>query len=119
MACATFSRSSPPMVATSRSRYCAAEFTDAIIARRLYRPKQAAGAVAWAVLFERHCKYVKTRTQLHAIRERRGIGAAQVAKLAGVSRQTIYAIEAGDYVPNTALALQLARILEARVEDLF
>jgi putative molybdopterin biosynthesis protein len=62
---------------------------------------------------------VETRTQLRAVRKRRGVGAAQLAKLASVSRQTIYAIEAGDYVPNTALALQLARILEVRVEDLF
>ena len=47
------------------------------------------------------------------------MSAAQLAKLAEVSRQTVYAIEAGDYVPNTILALQLARILEVRVEDLF
>src|SRR6266436_3123036 len=60
-----------------------------------------------------------TRTELPRIRQQRGISAAQVARLAGVSRQTIYAIEAGDYVPNTTLALQLARILEVRVEDLF
>jgi molybdate-binding protein/DNA-binding XRE family transcriptional regulator len=60
-----------------------------------------------------------TRTHLHHFRQQRGLSAAQVAKLAGVSRQTIYAIEAGDYVPNTTLALQLAQILEVRVEDLF
>ncbi len=62
---------------------------------------------------------METRTHLHHIRQQRGFSAAQVSKLAGVSRQTIYAIEAGDYVPNTAVALQLARILEVRVEDLF
>jgi len=62
---------------------------------------------------------METRTQLNPIREQRGVSAAQLAKLAGVSRQTIYAIEAGDYVPNTTLALQLAHILEVRVEDLF
>lgn len=62
---------------------------------------------------------METRTQLNSIREQRGVSAAQLAKLAGVSRQTIYAIEAGDYVPNTTLALQLAQILEVRVEDLF
>lgn len=62
---------------------------------------------------------METRTQLNQVREQRGISAAQLAKLAQVSRQTIYAIEAGDYVPNTALALQLAHILEVRVEDLF
>jgi len=62
---------------------------------------------------------VETRTQLHEIREQRGISAVRLAQLTGVSRQTIYAIEAGDYVPNTALALQLAKILEVHVEDLF
>ncbi len=62
---------------------------------------------------------METRTQLHGVREQRGISAAQLAKLAGVSRQTVYAVEAGDYVPNTTLALQLARILDVRVEDLF
>ena len=62
---------------------------------------------------------METRTQLNQIRQQRGSSAAELAKLAGVSRQTIYAIEAGDYVPNTALALQLAKILEVRVEDLF
>src|SRR5579863_5716538 len=60
-----------------------------------------------------------TRTELPAIRKRRGISAARLAALANVSRQTIYAMEAGDYVPNTALALQLAKLLEVRVEDLF
>lgn len=62
---------------------------------------------------------METRTQLNEIRGQRGISASEVAKRAGVSRQTIYAIEAGDYVPNTALALKLAQILEVRVEDLF
>ncbi len=62
---------------------------------------------------------MQTRTQLPEIRRRRGISTAQLAKSAGVGRQTIYSIEAGEYVPNTALALALARILEVRVEDLF
>lgn len=62
---------------------------------------------------------MQTRTNLAAIRQRRGSSASELARLTGVSRQTIYSIEAGDYVPNTALALQLARILEVRVEDLF
>jgi molybdate-binding protein/DNA-binding XRE family transcriptional regulator len=36
-----------------------------------------------------------------------------------VSRQTIYAIEAGTYVPNTEVALRLARELEVTVDELF
>src|SRR5580693_291742 len=62
---------------------------------------------------------METRTHLHQIRERRGISAAALAKLAGITRQTIYAVEAGDYVPNTTVALQLARALEVQVEELF
>jgi molybdate-binding protein/DNA-binding XRE family transcriptional regulator len=57
--------------------------------------------------------------QLAVIRRSRGIGAADLARRVGVSRQTIYAIEAGSYTPNTELALGLARELEVSVEQLF
>ncbi len=43
----------------------------------------------------------------------------ELAKLAGVSRQSIHAIESGKYVPTTMLALKLARILSTSVEELF
>lgn len=56
---------------------------------------------------------------LAELRQRRGLSAAGLAKMVGVSRQTIYAMEAGGYVPNTAVALRMARALEAEVEDLF
>ena len=56
---------------------------------------------------------------LAQFRQRRGIAAADLAQRVGVSRQTIHAIESGAYVPNTAIALRLARELEASVEDLF
>lgn len=62
---------------------------------------------------------METRTHLKQIRERQNVSAAALAKLAGITRQTVYAIEAGNYVPNTTLALQLAKILEVRVEQLF
>jgi molybdate-binding protein/DNA-binding XRE family transcriptional regulator len=56
---------------------------------------------------------------LTAHRQRRGYSAADLAQRAGISRQTVYAIESGSYVPNTAVALRLARTLEVTVEDLF
>lgn len=62
---------------------------------------------------------METRTRLKDVRERRGISAAELARRVGVSRQTIYAIEAGTYVPNTSIALSLAHELGASVEDLF
>jgi putative molybdopterin biosynthesis protein len=68
-----------------------------------------------------HVKGTRTevRNNLTQMRVKRGIGAAQLAVEAGVSRPTIYAIEAGIYVPNTKVSLKLARALEATVEELF
>ncbi len=61
----------------------------------------------------------KIENSLGSIRQKRGFSAAQLARMVGVSRQTVYAMEAGTYVPNTAVTLQLARALEVKVEDLF
>ena len=64
---------------------------------------------------------VKSRVQsrLAEIRKSRGMGASDLARRVNVSRQTIYAIEAGTYVPNTEVALNLARELEVTVDELF
>src|SRR5581483_323048 len=56
---------------------------------------------------------------LQEIRKRRGISAADLAHRVGVSRQTIYAIEEGTFVPNTAVSLQLSRVLDVKVEEIF
>ena len=61
----------------------------------------------------------RVHSRLAEIRQQRGVAAADLARRAGVSRQTIYAMEAASYVPNTAVALRLARILEVPVEELF
>jgi molybdate-binding protein/DNA-binding XRE family transcriptional regulator len=58
-------------------------------------------------------------THLAELRRKRGLTAQRLAAAAGVSRQTIYAIEAGTYVPNTSAALRLARELGVTVEELF
>src|ERR1017187_3023869 len=58
-------------------------------------------------------------TSLGTLRRKRGLSAIHLAAAAGVSRQTIYAMEAGTYVPNTAVALRLARALDTTVEELF
>ncbi len=61
----------------------------------------------------------RVHSRLAEARQSRGVAAVALARVAGVTRQTIYAIEAGTYVPNTAIALKLARALEMPVEDLF
>ena len=44
---------------------------------------------------------------------------AELAEKVGVTRQTIIAIEKGDYTPSVALALRLAKVFKTSVEDLF
>lgn len=59
------------------------------------------------------------QARLGTIRKERKLPASELARRIGVSRQTIYAIEEGSFVPNTAIALRLARELEVPVEALF
>ena len=65
------------------------------------------------------CNVNKTFNNLAGIRRRRGFSAVELAGRVGVSRQTIHAIEAETYVPNTLVALKLARALGVSVEDIF
>jgi putative transcriptional regulator len=43
----------------------------------------------------------------------------QLADAIGVTRQTIYSIEKGKFVPSTIIALKLARFFKMNVEDIF
>jgi putative transcriptional regulator len=43
----------------------------------------------------------------------------ELARRAGVTRQTIIALEAGRYVPSLALAFRIARVFGAAVEEVF
>lgn len=44
---------------------------------------------------------------------------AELGQLVGASRQTIVALERGDYAPSVFLALRIARTLGGTVEELF
>jgi putative transcriptional regulator len=43
----------------------------------------------------------------------------ELAKAVGVTRQTIIAIEKGDYNPSLELAFKIARYFGAGIEDIF
>jgi putative molybdopterin biosynthesis protein len=62
---------------------------------------------------------VRVNNRLAELRLQRGLSAAALASAAGVKRQTIYALEARRYVPNTVVALRLAQVLRVSVEELF
>ncbi len=60
------------------------------------------------------------KTQLKKYRFDKGdLSQQQLADMVGVSRQTIVAIERGDYNLSVRLALRLAEVLHVTVEDLF
>lgn len=61
----------------------------------------------------------QVENRLAPVRQKRGISAIALAKMVGVSRQTIYAIESGSYIPNTVVALRLAKSLGVGLEELF
>jgi putative transcriptional regulator len=61
-------------------------------------------------------------TIVNRVRERRsarGLTQEELAALAGVSRQSIIAIERGRYVPSLPLALRLAEIFGCPTDELF
>lgn len=53
------------------------------------------------------------------LRLQKGITQEQLAQAVGVSRQTIIALEKGNYVPSVLLALKLAEYFQAPVENIF
>lgn len=58
-------------------------------------------------------------TRLRAARAERKVSQADLARMVGVSRQTISSIETGQYCPSTVLAIRLARALGVPFETLF
>jgi putative transcriptional regulator len=60
------------------------------------------------------------RNQIRRLRFENGeMTQQQLADKAGVTRQTIIAIEAGKYAPSLTLAFRIARTFGVKVEDVF
>ncbi|MFN3952146.1 MAG: helix-turn-helix transcriptional regulator [Thermaurantimonas sp.] len=59
------------------------------------------------------------KNRLRVERAELRISQAELAERVGVSRQTINAIERGDYSPSVVLALKIASIFDKTVEDIF
>jgi molybdate-binding protein/DNA-binding XRE family transcriptional regulator len=62
---------------------------------------------------------VEMDNHLREKRQASGLSQKQLADLAGITRQAVSALESNQYSPATSVALQLARALRCRVEDLF
>lgn len=59
------------------------------------------------------------RSKLRTRRVLADLTQEDLAKKVGVTRQTVLAIEKGNYAPSVILAIRLAKALGCTVEDLF
>lgn len=60
-----------------------------------------------------------TKNSVEKERLKAGLTQVELAEKVSVTRQTIIAIEKGDYTPSVALVLRLAKVFKTTVEDLF
>jgi putative transcriptional regulator len=62
-------------------------------------------------------EYIKNN--VYTLRSKKGLTQEEFAQKIGVSRQTVIAIEKGNYTPSVLLALNIARVFGVSVEDVF
>lgn len=59
------------------------------------------------------------KNKVYEARLKAAITQEELAQNIGVTRQTIIALEKGNYVPSVLLALKIARFFKKKVEDMF
>ena len=59
------------------------------------------------------------KNRIEEIRSARGIRQEELARMLGVSRQTISSLENGRYNPSITLAHKIARFFGLTIEDVF
>lgn len=59
------------------------------------------------------------KNRLKEVRSEQGLSQAELAKLVGVSRNTISSIETGQFNPTAKLAMILCIALDKKFEDIF
>lgn len=62
---------------------------------------------------------LELKNKLKEVRKEKGYSQADLAKLVGVSRNTISSIETGQFTPSAKLALILSIALDKKFEELF
>ena len=62
---------------------------------------------------------MQLKNRLKELRARDGLNQTELAKLAGVSRQTISLLERGEYTPSVIIAITISQIFKEPVENVF
>ena len=61
----------------------------------------------------------KINNTVNMLRQQKGVTQEDFAKAVGVTRQTVIAIEKGNYTPSVLLALKIAKYFKKPVEEVF
>ncbi len=61
----------------------------------------------------------RIRNCVYNLRTKAGVTQEELAEVVGVTRQTVIAIEKGNYTPSVMLAIKIARFFKKSVEDVF
>lgn len=59
------------------------------------------------------------RTKIHELRKEHNMQQAELAELVGVRRETIGHLENGKYNPSLKLAMDIAKVFNKTVEEIF
>ena len=62
---------------------------------------------------------MKLITKIKEYREKEGMKQSELAELVNVRRETIVCLENGKYNPSLRLAMDIAKVFNVQVEDLF
>ncbi len=61
----------------------------------------------------------RVSNSVNKLRTKKGVTQEELAQALGVTRQTIIAIEKGNYTPSVLLALKIAKYFNTSVEEVF
>ena len=56
---------------------------------------------------------------VYTLRTKKSLTQEELAEKVGITRQTVIAIEKGNYTPSVLLAIKIASTFKVRVEDIF
>lgn len=56
---------------------------------------------------------------VYTLRMKKGLTQEKLAEKVGITRQTVISIEKGNYTPSVLLAIKIAKVFQASVEEIF
>lgn len=71
------------------------------------------------ILYKQRIAGGTMNNKVRELRARYGYSQETLAKAVGVTRQTVAAIEKGNYIPSLLLGLKICEVFQLKMEDVF